>query len=287
MILQSVQRSDRARHHGGPQFAKNEQGASVSHIKTTVHGAVLEIRVDRPQKLNALSPDMYREICLALGQLERDENLRVALFCAEGKHFTAGIELDLWAPIFASGQKFPLPEGGIDLFGLAGARSSKPLVMAMQGYCYTWGVEMMLNTDVRITAQDTRFAMLEVKRGLYPCGGATLRLPRQMGWANAQRYLLTGDPWTADEAYRTGLVQQIVPVGEQYAAAFDVAQRIAAAAPLGVRAVLKSTRLAWVEGEGEANAHLFDDMSAVMGSQDLQEGVRSFLERRDAVFTGR
>lgn len=259
----------------------------MSHIKTIVHGAVLEIRVDRAQKLNALSPDMYREICLALGQLERDPSLRVALLCAEGKHFTAGIELDLWAPIFAAGQGFPLPEGGIDLFGLSGPRCSKPLVMAVQGYCYTWGVEMMLTTDVRIASEDTRFAMLEVKRGLYPCGGATLRLPRQMGWGNAQRYLLTGDPWSAAEAYRTGLVQQLVPPGEQYAAALDVASRIAAAAPLGVRAVLKSTRLAWTDGEGAANARLFDDMPAIMSSQDLQEGVRSFLERRDAVFEGR
>lgn len=259
----------------------------MSYIKTIVHGGVLEIRVDRPQKLNALSPDMYRDLCLALGHLERDDTLRVALVCAEGKHFTAGIELDLWAPIFASGKGFPLPDGGIDLFGLAGARCSKPVVMAVHGYCYTWGVEMMLTTDVRIAADDTRFAMLEVKRGLYPCGGATLRLPRQMGWGNAQRYLLTGDPWTADEAYRTGLVQQVVPAGEQYAAALDVAKRIAAAAPLGVRAVLKSSRLAFVEGEGAGNAHLFDDMATVMESRDLQEGVRSFLERREAVFTGR
>lgn len=259
----------------------------MSHIKTTAREGVLEIRVDRPQKLNALSPEMYRDLCLALGQLERDDALRVALVSAEGKHFTAGIELDLWAPIFASGQGFPLPEGGTDLFGLSGPRCSKPVVMAVQGYCYTWGVEMMLATDVRIAADDTRFAMLEVKRGLYPCGGATLRLPRQMGWGNAQRYLLTGDPWTAEESYRTGLVQQVVPAGEQYAAALEVARRIAAAAPLGVRAVLKSSRLAWVEGEGAGNAHLFDDMPAVMASQDLQEGVRSFLERRDAVFSGR
>jgi enoyl-CoA hydratase len=277
----------RTPHDGGPRPGAIAQESNVSHIKTIVQDGVFEIRVDRPQKLNALSPDMYRDLCLALGRFERDEGLRVALLCAEGKHFTAGIELDLWAPIFASGKGFPLPDGGIDLFGLSGPRCSKPLVMAVQGYCYTWGVEMMLTTDVRIAAEDSRFAMLEVKRGLYPCGGATLRLPRQMGWGNAQRHLLTGDPWTAAEAYRTGLVQQVVPPGEHYAAALDVARRIASAAPLGVRAVLKSARLAWDRGEAHANAHLFDDMAGVMESEDLQEGVRSFLERRDAVFRGR
>src|SRR3546814_2805024 len=100
----------------------------------------------------------------------------------------------------------------------------------------------MLNTDVRVVAEDTQFAMLEVKRGIYPCGGATLRLPQQMGWANAQRYLLTGDQWTAAESHRLGLVQEVVPVGEQYAKAREIAERIARAAPLGVQAVLKATR---------------------------------------------
>src|SRR3546814_5632268 len=70
---------------------------------------------------------------------------------------------------------------------LQGPLCRKPIVFAAQGYCYTWGVEIMLNTDVRVVAEDTQFAMLEVKRGIYPCGGATLRLPQQMGWANAQR----------------------------------------------------------------------------------------------------
>lgn len=129
--------------------------------------------------------------------------------------------------------------------------------------------------------------MLEVKRGIYPCGGATLRLPQQMGWSNAQRYLLTGDTWTAAEAYRTGLVQQVVKPGEQYEAARDIANRIAVAAPMGVQAILKSSRLAQLQGETTAAARIFDDMPAVISSQDAQEGIQSFLERRNAVFTGR
>jgi enoyl-CoA hydratase len=259
----------------------------MPHIKTVADGPVLEIKVDRPEKLNALSPQMYVDLCLALGELDRSDTLRVGLIHAEGKHFSAGIELDKWAPVFAAGNGFPIPEGGIDLFALSGRRCRKPVVIAVQGYAYTWVVEMLLTTDVRVASEDTQFAMLEVKRGIYPCGGATLRLPQQMGWANAQRYLLTGESWSAAEAYRTGLVQEVVPPGEQYRAARAVADKIAAAAPLGVRAVLKSSRLAQNEGEVAAAERIFDDMPEVMRSEDAQEGVRSFLERRSAVFKGR
>lgn len=258
----------------------------MPHIESSISGHVLEIKVNRPEKLNALSPQMFDEISLALGELDRNPDLRVGLLYAEGKHFSSGIELDKWAPIFAAGKGFPCPPGGLDPFAMNGPRCRKPLVMAVQGYCYTWGVEIMLTTDVRIAAEDTRFAMLEVKRGIYPCGGATLRLPQQMGWSNAQHHLLTGDPWSAAEAYRTGLVQAVVPVGEQYQAARDAANRIAAAAPLGVAAVLKSTRLAHLEGEEVAARHIFDDMPSVMGSADAREGVQSFMEKRTAIFKG-
>jgi enoyl-CoA hydratase/carnithine racemase len=259
----------------------------MSHIETTVDGHVLEIRINRPEKMNAFSPAMYDDLARALGRLDREPDLRVGLVHAEGKHFSAGIELDLWAPILGKGNGFPVPDGGIDVFALHGPRCSKPVIMAVQGYCYTWGVEFMLTTDVRIAADDTKFAMLEVKRGIYPCGGATLRLPAQMGWANAQRYLLTGDTWGAAEAHRTGLVQEVVPTGEQLSVARNIASRMAAAAPLGVRAILKATRMTHLEGEAVAARHVFDDMPAVMGSEDAREGVRSFMERRNAVFSGR
>ncbi|HSW13781.1 MAG TPA: crotonase/enoyl-CoA hydratase family protein [Solimonas sp.] len=258
----------------------------MSHVTTTIDGHVLEIKVSRPEKLNALSPQMYADICLALGELDRNDELRVGLIHAEGKHFSAGIELDKWAPIFAAGKGFPMPEGGIDMFALSGPRCRKPLVMAVQGYAYTWAVEIMLTTDVRVAADDTLFAMLEVKRGIYPCGGATLRLPQQMGWSNAQRYLLTGEAWSAAEAQRTGLVQQVVAAGEQYQAARAIADSIAAAAPLGVKAILKSSRLAQSDGVAVAASRIFDDMNTVMNSEDAKEGVRSFMERRSAVFKG-
>lgn len=259
----------------------------MSYIETHQSGHILEIKVNRPEKHNALSPEMYRDIGLAYGELNRNPDLRVALLYGEGKHFTSGVELDKWAPIFGNGKGFEIGEGEVDPFGLSGERHSKPVVMAVQGNCFTWGVEIMLNTEVRVAADDTRFAMLEVKRGIFPCAGATLRLPRQMGWGAAQRYLLTGEYWYAEEAHRLGLVQEVVPAGQQLDKAREIAGQIAKAAPLGVQNVLKSTRLAWHQGEAEAARHLFPELLPVMQSEDAAEGIRSFLERREAVFKGR
>jgi enoyl-CoA hydratase len=259
----------------------------MSHVETKKHGGILEIRINRPEKYNALSVEMYHDIGRAYAELNRDSELRVALLYAEGKHFTAGIELDKWAPIFGAGKGFPVKGDEIDPFGINGERHRKPVVIAVQGYCYTWGVEIMLNCEVRIAASDTKFAMLEVKRGIYPCGGATMRLPEQAGWSNGMRYLLTGDTWTAEQSLQWGLVQEVVEPGQQYAKARDVAQRIASAAPLGVQAVLKSSRLARLEGERAAAAILFDDLAPILKSDDAREGVQSFLERRDARFTGK
>lgn len=259
----------------------------MSYIETRQVGHILEIKVNRPEKHNALSPEMYHDIAKAYGELSRNRDLRVALLYGEGQHTTSGVELDKWAPIFGNGKGFEIGEGEIDPFGLSGERHSKPVVMAVQGNCFTWGVEVMLNTEVRVAADNTRFAMLEVKRGIFPCGGATLRLPQQMGWGAAQRYLLTGDYWYADEALRTGLVQEVVPAGQQLDKAREIAEKIAKAAPMGVQNVLKSTRLAWNEGEAAAAKALFPNLLPVMQSEDALEGIQSFLERREAVFKGR
>ncbi len=259
----------------------------MHQVETNIRGNILDIRINRPEKLNALSVQMFHELSRALSELDNNPELRVAVLSAEGKHFTAGVELDQWAPHFGSGEGFPLEEGGIDPFGLVGPRRRKPVVQAVQGYCFTWGVEMMLNMEVRVAADDTQFAMLEVQRGLYPCGGATLRLPRQMGVANAHRYLLTGERWSAAEAYRTGLVQELVPPGTQYEAAMKIAESIASAAPLAVEGLMKAVDFGAHNAQPEAVEQMFTDLVPIMQSEDVAEGIQSFLERRQAVFKGR
>jgi len=255
------------------------------YISVERRGAVLLVGLNRPQKRNAFDVGMFVAIGRAWAELDRDDALRCGVLHAHGEHFTGGLDLAEWAPVFAGGQ-MPVPDDAIDPCGLKGRRLRKPVVCAVQGICFTIGIELMLAADVRVAARDTRFGQIEVKRGIYPVGGATIRMPREIGWGNAMRWLLTGDEFTADEALRVGLVQEVVEPGTQLERALAIAERIAAQAPLGVRATLASSRLA-IDDEAAAAARLMPDLKPIMASDDAREGVMSFVERRPARFTGR
>ncbi len=256
-------------------------------VLVEVSESILTITFNRPEKLNALDPESYHLLAQALYRLQHDSALRVGIIQANGKHFTAGLELDKWAPLFAKGQAPVMLQGEIDPYGIAGETLTKPLIIAAQGLCYTSGLELLLNTDIRLACADTRFAQLEVQRGIYPCGGGTVRLPEEIGWARAQRYLLTGDEFNGQQAYDWGMLTELCEPENLQQRAREIAFKIAAAAPLGVQAALKSSKTARLHGDSTALAQVFDDMAAVMTSEDAAEGVRSFMERRDAVFKGR
>lgn len=249
------------------------------------HGHVLLIGLDRVAKRNAFDRAMMNSLAEAYGELDRDDDLRCGILFAHGEHFTAGLELNQF--IGSMGQALTYPPGSIDPLGLTEPRLSKPIVCAIQGICLTVGIELLLATDIRVAASNTRFAQIEIKRGIYPVGGATIRFVREAGWGNAMRYLLTGDEFSAQEALRIGLVQEVVEPGQQLARAEALAQTIAEQAPLGVRATLASAHLAITKGEEEAIRRLAPDLTPILQSEDAQEGVRSFLERRKAQFKGR
>ena len=180
-----------------------------SMISTETKGHVWIIGLNRASKRNAFTLKMLAELSDAYTAYEEDPELRCAVLQPHGEHFTGGLDLADVGPAVASG-KMMWPARGVDPLGLTGRRRTKPVVCAARGWCLTIGVELMLASDIRLAASDTRFAQMEVQRGIMAFGGATLRLPQVAGWGNAMRYLLTGDQFGAQEALRIGLVQEVV-----------------------------------------------------------------------------
>jgi enoyl-CoA hydratase len=258
----------------------------MSCITEERRGSVLLIGLNRVAKRNAFDPDLFHELAHAYGAYDSDPDLRCCVVFAHGPHFTGGIDLAQFAPLFELGDPFVVGSGEIDPFGLRN-HLSKPLVMAVQGITFTIGIEMLVAADIRIAASNVRFAQLEIGRGLYPLGGATFRLVREAGWGNAMRYLLTGDEFGAAEALRMGLIQEVTEPGHELERALAIADRIAAQSPLGVQATLRSARLSLEECEASTAARILDDMPAILASEDFREGVASFRERRVARFAGK
>jgi enoyl-CoA hydratase/carnithine racemase len=251
-----------------------------------IDGTILAIGLDRPAKRNGFTPEMALQLADAYTELERDDTLRVGVLYAEGDHFTGGLDLPRWAPKMQAGEPM-WPTDRIDPFGLREPRRTKPLVCAVQGWCWTLGLELMMAADIAVAAHDTRFSQLEVLRGVMATGGGTVRIAERAGLSNALLYLLTGDSFDAADALRMGLVQKLVPAGTQFDEALAIARRIAAAAPLAVRATLANARLAVEHGLHAAVAEHASVQQGLARSEDAAEGVAAFTERRAPRFQGR
>ena len=245
---------------------------------------VLSIIIDRPAKRNGFTPKMLRELAEAYTELERDPLARVGVLRAEGEHFTAGLDLPSLAPFMARGED-PIPHHLVDPFGTRAPYRTKPLVVAVRGICFTLGIELMLAADLVIAASDCRFAQVEVKRGIMPTGGATIRMVERAGWGNAMRYLLTGDEFDASTALRLGFVQEVVKPWHELRRALELAERIAVQAPLAVRATLANAKLALTD-TAAAIDEFVPVQKRLLASADAAEGVKSFQEKRAARFTG-
>jgi enoyl-CoA hydratase/carnithine racemase len=256
-----------------------------STLTIETRGHVFCIGLNRPQKLNAFNPDMLRELSEAFTRYENDANLRCALLFAAGKDFTAGLDLANVLPIIEAGGSL-FPAGQIDPLEITGKGRTKPLVTAMQGRVFTIGIELALASDIRLCSDDATFSQLEIARGIFPFGGATIRAPGQLGWGNAMRFLLTAEAFSAAEAFRIGLVQETTPRDQLFDRAFAIAEKVAAQAPLGVQATLASSRIALHEGEAAAAKALRTQLPPVLESNDAKEGVQSFIERRAGKYTG-
>jgi enoyl-CoA hydratase/carnithine racemase len=248
---------------------------------------LLVIGVNRPEVNNLWDLEVIQAVSRAYRSLAEDPELRVGVLHGHGRHFTAGLDLASVAPLVATGQvNAVLPDDGCDPWDLFGEPCPKPIVVAVHGSCNTLGIELILASQVAVATEDSRFAQLEVARGIVPIGGATFRLPGRLGFPG-MRYLLTAERFDAATALRLGLVNELVPAGRHLERAVELASIVASNAPLAVQAALASARAAERAARDAARAVLFERNPAIAASADAAEGLAAFLERRSPTFLGR
>ena len=259
---------------------KSDHEGSIS-VEQRDH--LLLIGLNRPAKYNGYTPTMAKQLLEAYTRLHESDDLFAGVLFGHGDHFTAGLDLPKWTARMES--EGNTDESAVDPMAL-GRACRKPIVTAVQGITFTFGIEIALAGDIVIAADNCRFSQLEPARGIHATGGATIRFVQRGGWGNAMYHLLTSDEFDAQEAYRIGFVQEVVPVGTQLERAIEIAELIAAQAPLAVQATKASSRRFVEEGFTAAVGELGPTQRRLMASEDASEGVQSFIERRTAVFKG-
>jgi len=247
-------------------------------------GKIAYITINRPQAMNAFDPETFQELSNALINFRDDDNLGAGIVTGAGeKAFCAGADIKTIIPYMAEHalywQKVPTIMRGLELY--------KPLIAAVNGLALGGGLELALACDIRVASENARFGVPEVTLGLIPGWGGTQRLPRCVPWATAAEMLFTGKPISAQDAYRIGLVNRVVPPAELMPTAEAIARDILKVAPLAVKAakqaMLRGTSVSLEEGlkiEADLEAPLF-------ASEDLAEGRKAFTEKRKPEFKGR
>jgi enoyl-CoA hydratase len=246
-------------------------------VETSAADGVLVITLNRPAVRNAIDSALSLGVHAALGALDADENLRVGVLTGAGGTFCAGMDLKAFAV-------HGLPDKVDDVLRL-GCR--KPLIAAIEGLAVGGGLELALIADLLVAARDARLGSPEVKFGLFPGGGALLRLPRHLPQSLVTQMALTGELMSAEEAYAHGLVVRLCEPGGALEGAMELARAIAGNAPLGVDATLRLLRMAPGRTEESLWAEQVALVSSVFQSEDAREGARAFAEKRPPRWSGR
>ncbi|MFY9222741.1 MAG: enoyl-CoA hydratase/isomerase family protein [Blastocatellia bacterium] len=243
------------------------------------------IRVNRPKKLNALNIPTREEILSALAELGKNADVRVVVFTGTGdKAFIAGADISEFEGRTALDQRAVMRATRMfDSF----SEFPKPVIAMINGFCLGGGCEAALSCDIRIASDNAKFGQPEINLGIIPGGGGTQRLTRLVGEGKAMEMILTGDMIDANEAKSIGLVNHVVPQAELEEFTMKMARKIAEKSPvalqMGKEAVKNASRMNLREGLDQE----IDLFALCFSSADKEEGVKAFLEKRKAVFTGK
>ena len=245
-------------------------------------GAVATITINRPGKLNTITPEMVGTFFELAARVNGDDSVRAVVLTGKGKRaFSAGSDVKALDGYGTNWQLRNRADYNHALFSIR-----KPVVAAIRGYAIGGGLELALNCDIRVAGPSARFGAGEIKFGWHGGAGNTQLLPRLLGDGNALRLLLTGDLIDAAEAHRMGLVQEVVPDAEVAAAAADLAGRIARNAPIALQLTKHLVRMAESTPLQVGLAYENDLFSYCFTTRDSAEGIAAFAEKREPRFVG-
>ena len=262
-------------------------GPSVT-VTVERRGDIVLVGLNRPFIQNRLDPPTRTRLAETFYQYEHDPSLRALVLFGHGENFSRGIDVDASQAGIIAGQRATTTAPTLDVLGNSQPHRSKPVVVVVHGDTWNLGHEIYLASDIRVAAANTRFGQDENTHGRFPGGGATVRFVREAGWGNAMRYMLTGDHWSAEESYRMGITQQIAATPEAaLEAGVAMARKIAACAPLSIKATLASAHQYVDPVEAEALSKLGAQYSALYRTEDFIEGRRAEAEGRPPRYQGK
>lgn len=272
--------------------AQGEAAAEESDCLFEKRGSVAIVTLNRPKQKNALSGEMLVGMWDAWQEIDSDPEIRVAILTGAGGTFCAGADLKAMAGGDQSPRQAKTKQRMADdpdlhwKALLRHYRLTKPLIAAVEGYAIAGGTEILQACEIRVAAEDATFGIAEVRRGLFPLGGSTVRLRRQIPETIAAELLLTGRFVPAAEAKEIGLIGHVVPKGEALNKALEIAAQISANGPLAVQAVLRSLRETEGLSEVDGLARELEIGQPIFGTKDAREGAKAFAEKREPNFTG-
>ncbi len=263
----------------------------TNHCQVERDGHVLTVTLNRPEAKNALSPGMLAGMYRAWRELDDDPELRVAILTGRGDVFCAGADLKAMGSGDQNDDDFQKLMAEVpDIHWQALLRHNrpmKPIIAAVEGFAVAGGTEILQGTDIRVAAEDATFGVTEARRGLFPLGGSSVRLRRQIPYTLAAEILLTARHVTAQEALDFGLIGRIVPKGRTLEEAREIADAICENGPLSIRALMRMLReIDESYSEADALQKELEIGGPIFATKDAREGPRAFSEKRKPVFTG-
>jgi enoyl-CoA hydratase len=256
---------------------------------------IATITINRPEARNSMNPEVMVGLFDAFQEVEQNPDIRVAVITGSGdKAFCAGADLGQLIPLMTRSRQ---PENEWDERYLNDVSKQgaylmnrdtvKPVIAAINGHAIAGGMELVQGTDLRVAVPDAKFGLQEVKWAIFPAGGSTVKLPRQIPYAKAMELMLTGDLITAAEALELGFLNYVVAPDQLLSKTMELAEKLAANGPIAVQAIRKSARQVWGHPEAEALKMEGGFAAPVFASEDAVEGPKAFMEKRKPVYHGR